>query len=145
MDGDDSDDSWIEIGRVDDIPRRGARACVGRTRAATIAVFRTGDDEMFALIDRCPHKGGPLSQGIVHGHASPARCTTGSSSWRPAGPRRPTRAAPAPSRCGSTDGRILLRAAATRRAERRHERRPSAPPVPIAASAAALTSRAGRH
>jgi nitrite reductase (NADH) small subunit len=34
-----------------------------------IAIFRTGDDKVFALMDRCPHKAGPLSQGIVHGHA----------------------------------------------------------------------------
>jgi len=33
-----------------------------------IALFRTADDRVFALIDRCPHKGGPLSQGLVHGH-----------------------------------------------------------------------------
>ena len=56
---------WIEIGRVEDIPRRGAR--VVRTAAGDIALFRTVEDEVFALQDQCPHKGGPLSQGIVSG------------------------------------------------------------------------------
>ena len=59
------DYDWIEIGRVEDIPRRGAR-CV-TTPSGRIAVFRTVEDQIFALEDRCPHKGGPLSQGIVHG------------------------------------------------------------------------------
>lgn len=59
--------AWIDIGALDDVPRQGAR--VVRTRAGCIAVFRTADDEVFALNDRCPHKGGPLSQGIVHGRA----------------------------------------------------------------------------
>jgi nitrite reductase (NADH) small subunit len=57
--------NWIPVGRVDDIPRQGAR--VVTTTAGNIAVFRTADDEVFALADKCPHKGGPLSQGIVHG------------------------------------------------------------------------------
>lgn len=54
----------VEIGRLGDIPRRGAR-CV-RAGETAIAVFRTADDRVFALEDRCPHRGGPLSQGIVH-------------------------------------------------------------------------------
>lgn len=57
---------WIEIGTLDDIPRQGAR--VVRRKEGDIAVFRTLDDEVFALRDQCPHKGGPLSQGIVHGN-----------------------------------------------------------------------------
>lgn len=56
---------WIEVGRLDDIPRLGAR--VVRLNAEDIAVFRTADDRVFALRDRCPHKGGPLSQGLVYG------------------------------------------------------------------------------
>jgi len=59
-------DDWIDVGRLEDIPRQGAR--VVRTLDGDIAVFRTADDAVFALRDRCPHQGGPLSQGIVHGH-----------------------------------------------------------------------------
>jgi nitrite reductase (NADH) small subunit len=57
---------WIDIGTLADIPRQGAR--VVKSADGDIAVFRTLDDEVFALRDRCPHKGGPLSQGIVHGN-----------------------------------------------------------------------------
>jgi len=56
---------WIEVGALEDIPRQGAR--VVRRPDGDIAVFRTLDDEVYALRDRCPHLGGPLSQGIVHG------------------------------------------------------------------------------
>lgn len=57
--------AFIDIAALDDIPRQGAR--VVKTPAGCIAVFRTADDQVFALDDRCPHKGGPLSEGIVHG------------------------------------------------------------------------------
>jgi len=56
---------WIAIGQIADIPLRGSR-CV-ETPAGRVAIFRTGDGRLFAIDDRCPHKGGPLSQGIVHG------------------------------------------------------------------------------
>lgn len=59
--------SWVLIGSITDIPRRGAR-CV-ETPLGKIAVFRTAEDRVFAIDDHCPHKGGPLSQGIVHGTA----------------------------------------------------------------------------
>ncbi|MBE2241986.1 MAG: nitrite reductase small subunit NirD [Burkholderiaceae bacterium] len=57
---------WVFVCRVEDIPVLGARR-VARERGAAVAVFRTAQDRVFALLDRCPHKGGPLSQGIVAG------------------------------------------------------------------------------
>lgn len=58
------DKAWLDIGGLGDIPRQGAR--IVKTKRGCVAVFRTADDNVFALDDRCPHKGGPLSQGIVH-------------------------------------------------------------------------------
>ena len=58
---------WIDIGALDDLPLRGSR-CV-QTPAGKIGVFRTADDRVFAIRNECPHKGGPLTEGIVHGHS----------------------------------------------------------------------------
>ncbi|OOZ39597.1 nitrite reductase [Solemya pervernicosa gill symbiont] len=57
--------NWVEIGKLDDIPRLGSRVVASGDEE--IAIFRTSDDELFALRNKCPHKGGPLSEGIVHG------------------------------------------------------------------------------
>jgi nitrite reductase (NADH) small subunit len=56
--------NWIEIATLKEIPRLGAR--VVKTETVAIALFRTASDEVFALKDECPHRKGPLSQGIVH-------------------------------------------------------------------------------
>lgn len=57
---------WKPICRVEDIPVLGARR-VRRARGADVAIFRNARDQIYALLDRCPHRGGPLSQGIVFG------------------------------------------------------------------------------
>ena len=57
---------WKHICPIDDIPKLGSRV-VRQVTGGDIAIFRTSDDEVFALHDKCPHKGGPLSQGLVHG------------------------------------------------------------------------------
>jgi len=58
---------WIDVGDEAEIPLRGARRF--RHGDTPVAVFRTGDGALYALVDRCPHKHGPLSEGIVHGRA----------------------------------------------------------------------------
>lgn len=57
---------WLEVCRLQEIPPLGAR--VLPLPGGSISLFRTSDDRVFALADRCPHRQGPLSQGIVHGH-----------------------------------------------------------------------------
>jgi nitrite reductase (NADH) small subunit len=57
---------WKEICLLQDIPVLGARR-VQRHQGLDVALFRNDADEVFALLDHCPHKGGPLSQGIVFG------------------------------------------------------------------------------
>jgi nitrite reductase (NADH) small subunit len=56
--------TWHKIATLEEIPSLGTRVVV--TGQGNIAVFRTSGDEVFALYDKCPHKGGHLSQGIVH-------------------------------------------------------------------------------
>ena len=58
--------AWILICRVEEIPVLGSRR-VERERGVDVAIFRNDQNAVFALLDRCPHKGGPLSQGIVFG------------------------------------------------------------------------------
>jgi nitrite reductase (NADH) small subunit len=60
--------TWIPICTVSDIPVLGARR-VARARGPDVALFRTADDQVHALLDRCPHRAGPLSQGLVFGAA----------------------------------------------------------------------------
>ena len=60
--------AWKTICKVGDIPVLGSRR-VAREGHAAVAVFRNGENKVFALLDRCPHKGGPLSQGIVFGES----------------------------------------------------------------------------
>ncbi|MEJ6392697.1 nitrite reductase small subunit NirD [Gymnodinialimonas sp. 2305UL16-5] len=57
--------AWIDIGALEAVPVRGAR--VLKTDMGCVAVFRTGEAEVFATDNTCPHKGGPLAEGIVHG------------------------------------------------------------------------------
>ena len=60
-------EDWMDVGHINEIPRLGARTV--KTPRGDVAVFRNADDEIFALRDKCPHKQGPLSQGIVHGRS----------------------------------------------------------------------------
>ncbi|HWU98007.1 MAG TPA: nitrite reductase small subunit NirD [Oxalicibacterium sp.] len=57
---------WKVICSVDDIPVLGSRV-VQRAGETNVAIFRNSENKVFALLDKCPHKGGPLSQGIVFG------------------------------------------------------------------------------
>lgn len=59
-----STEKWVDIGALTDIPVRGARLI--KTASGCIAVFRTAENEAFAIDNACPHKAGPLAQGIVH-------------------------------------------------------------------------------
>jgi nitrite reductase (NADH) small subunit len=58
--------TWLKICTLNEIPVLGSRR-VARAQGVDVAIFRNDQDEVFALLDRCPHKGGPLSQGIVFG------------------------------------------------------------------------------
>ena len=58
--------NWIEVGQLSNIPRLGSR--VVEHNGNEIAIFRTAEDNIFALRNKCPHKNGPLSEGIVRGN-----------------------------------------------------------------------------
>src|SRR5580658_5306625 len=57
---------WTLVGKLSDIPR--SSACIVETADGPVAVFRTADDCVFALLDSCPHRQAPLSLGIILGH-----------------------------------------------------------------------------
>ncbi|ELW3044459.1 TPA: nitrite reductase small subunit NirD [Pseudomonas aeruginosa] len=57
--------NWLDICSLDEINPLGSRVVAGPK--GDIAIFRAVDDQVFALDDRCPHKGGPLSQGLIYG------------------------------------------------------------------------------
>lgn len=59
--------TWIDIAPLEDVPKRGARLV--KTGQGCVAVFRTAENEVFALDNACPHKSGPLVEGIVHGRS----------------------------------------------------------------------------
>ena len=61
-------EKWLLVCNIDDIPELGSRR-VARPVGLDVAVFRNDQNQVFALLDRCPHKGGPLSQGIVFGES----------------------------------------------------------------------------
>ena len=54
---------WLDVCAIDDVPQAGTRRV--KIGVHTVALFRPNDDRLFALEDRCPHRGGPLSEGIV--------------------------------------------------------------------------------
>ena len=57
--------NWLDICALDEINPLGSRVVAGPK--GDIAIFRAAADQVFALDDRCPHKGGPLSQGLIYG------------------------------------------------------------------------------
>jgi nitrite reductase (NADH) small subunit len=59
--------AWLKLCPIEEIPVLGSRV-MPRMNRASIAIFRSSDDAIFAVEDLCPHKGGPLSQGIMHGN-----------------------------------------------------------------------------
>jgi nitrite reductase (NADH) small subunit len=57
--------SWVRVAYCRDIPLREGRAV--KVGSRDIAIFNLGD-RFLAVENRCPHKGGPLADGIVSGH-----------------------------------------------------------------------------
>jgi nitrite reductase (NADH) small subunit len=98
---------WTAVCCVADIPVLGARR-VARDGAVPVAVFRTADDRVFALLDRCPHKGGPLSQGIVFGDSVACPLHNWTIGLADGCARAPDEGCTTPFACKVEDGRVLL-------------------------------------
>ena len=98
---------WKAICRIDDIPRLGARR-VARPQGVAVALFRTADDRVFALLDRCPHKGGPLSQGIVFGDAVACPLHNWSIALADGNARAPDEGCTPAFACRLADGQVFL-------------------------------------
>ena len=64
----ENDTTWQRICALEEIPLLGSRV-VSSAKHGDIAIFRNREDEVLAVHDKCPHKGGPLSQGIVSGRS----------------------------------------------------------------------------
>ena len=101
---------WIPICRVQDIPVLGARR-VARAQGAPVALFRAADDHVFALLDRCPHKGGPLSQGIVFGDAVACPLHNWAIALTDGNARAPDEGCTPSFACRVVDGEVFLDAA----------------------------------
>ena len=101
--------TWIDVGALASIPPRGAKTL--RTPRGCVAVFRTGADEVFALDDRCPHKGGPLSEGIVHGDAVTCPLHNWVFDLATGAARGPDEGTVPTHPCRVEDGRVLIDAA----------------------------------
>jgi nitrite reductase (NADH) small subunit len=98
---------WIAICRVDDIPRLGARR-VARAQGLPVALFRSIDGHVHALLDRCPHKGGPLSQGIVMADAVACPLHNWTITFADGQARAPDEGCTPTFACKVADGRVFL-------------------------------------
>lgn len=82
---------WVRITAVENIPLREGRAV--EVDGQVVAIFNLGD-HFLALENRCPHRGGPLADGIVSArtvvcplHAWKIDLTTGSVTNQPENPQ----------------------------------------------------------
>lgn len=64
MDGNTITSQWVDVCALEDIPVRGARRLSWKQQE--LGVFRTSAHEVYVIDNKCPHKQGPLTEGIVH-------------------------------------------------------------------------------
>ena len=58
------DDKWVKICAEDELTSKGVLSA--RVQEIDVAVFRLADGRLFALEDRCPHRGARLSAGVIY-------------------------------------------------------------------------------